>query len=556
MRGIQNRQIFQIGPYERSVENRVQTWRDQGFIRRFWAKDHSLWFAKKEPEIVDRMGWLDLPETMHEKLEDLTRFAERVRLEGIDHVVLLGMGGSSLAPEVFQKTFGNAPGYPELIVLDSTHPDAVRSVEKRLNISQTLFLVSSKSGTTLETLSLFRYFWKQANQASHRPGQHFVAITDPNTPLERMAQEKEFRAVFHAPPDVGGRYSAFTVFGLVPAALIGTDVHSLLERGQTAAENSAFGVEPENASAFLLGAALGIMAEERDKLTILTSPSLSSFPDWLEQLIAESTGKSGKGLIPVANEPRTAAEEYSQDRVFVGLFQDGEDNQELEGFMERLRALEHLVIRIRLADAYDLGQEIFRWEVAIASAGAILGIHPFNQPDVQLAKDLAEKAMRERSPCEKEYTREEGVNVTDRVKLEESLKTWIGQARKGDYLGLQAYLAPSPSTTEALQSIRHTLLKKTRLATTLGYGPRFLHSTGQLHKGGQNSGLFLQLVDEPEQALAVPETDFTFGALIQAQALGDLEALRQRDRRVIRVNLGQDVPMSLRLIEEAIQALH
>ncbi|MDH4218073.1 MAG: hypothetical protein OEY18_06780 [Candidatus Aminicenantes bacterium] len=556
MSGIQVRQTFQIGSYERAVGNRVETWRDQDFIRRFWAKDPILWFPKKESEIVDRMGWLHLPEMMCEKLDDLISFARDIKTEGKIHVVLLGMGGSSLAPEVFQKTFGNAPGYPELMVLDSTHPDAVRSLEQRLDISKTLFLVSSKSGTTLETLSLFRYFWKQIGKASARPGQHFVAITDPDSPLDKIARERAFRSVFQAPSDVGGRYSAFTVFGLIPAALIGTDVHSLLDRGWRAAENSAFCVDPENASGFLLGAALGIMAEERDKLTILTSPSLNSFPDWLEQLIAESTGKSGKGLIPVANEPRTAAEEYSQDRVFVGLFQDGEDNQELEGFMERLRALEHPVIRIRLVDAYDLGQEIFRWEVAIASAGAILGIHPFNQPDVQLAKDLAEKAVRERSSGEKEYTREEGVNVTDRVKLEESLKTWIGQAQKGDYLGLQAYLSPSPSTTEALQSIRHALLKKTRLATTLGYGPRFLHSTGQLHKGGPNSGLFLQLIDEPEKDLAVPESDFTFGTLIQAQALGDLGALRQRGRRVIRVNLKQDVPMSLRLIEEAIQALH
>jgi len=555
MSGIQDRQTFQIGSYERAVGNRVEIWRDQDFVRRFWAKDHTLWFTKKEPEIVDRMGWLHLPETMREKLEDLKSFAERIRSERMVHVVLLGMGGSSLAPEVFQKTFGNAAGYPELIVLDSTHPDAVRSVEKRLNISQTLFLVSSKSGTTLETLSLFRYFWKQANQVSHRPGQHFVAITDSDTPLERMAREREFRAVFHAQPDVGGRYSAFTVFGLGPAAIIGADVRSLLDRGWRAAENSAFCVDPENASGFLLGAALGVMAEERDKLTILTSPSLSSFPDWLEQLIAESTSKSGKGLIPVANEPRTAAEEYGQDRVFVGLFQEGENNQELEGFMERLRALEHPVVRIRLADAYELGQEIFRWEVAIASAGAILGIHPFNQPDVQLAKDLAKKAMRERSSGEKEGMREEGVKLTDRIKLEESLKTWIGQAQKGDYLGLQAYLTPSPSTTEALQSIRHALLKKTRLATTLGYGPRFLHSTGQLHKGGPNSGLFLQLVDEPEQDLAVPETDFTFGALIRAQALGDLGALRQRGRRVIRINLKQAVVSGLRLIKELIPTL-
>ncbi len=552
MSDIQDRQAFQIGSYERAVGNRVGIWRDQDFVRRFWAKDHTLWFARKEPEIVDRMGWLHLPETKREKLDALNSFAERIRSERMVHVVLLGMGGSSLAPEVFQKTFGNAPGYPELIVLGSTHPDAVRSVEKRLNISQTLFLVSSKSGATLETLSLFRYFWNQAKQVSHRPGQHFVAITDPDTPLERVARERAFRTVFYAPPDVGGRYSAFTVFGLVPAALIGVDVQHLLEKCGAAAEENAFLADPGEASGFLLGAALGEMARERDKLTILTSPSLKSFPDWLEQLIAESTGKSGKGLIPVADEPRIAAEEYGQDRVFVGFLQEGESNQELEGFMERLIALEHPVVRIRLTDAYDLGQEIFRWEVAVASAGAILGIHPFNQPDVQLAKELAKEAMSERSVDKTKDQQVEGIEVTDRTKLEHKLKSWIDRAQKGDYLGIQAYLAPNPSTTEALQSIRHALLKKTHLTTTLGYGPRFLHSTGQLHKGGPSSGLFLQLVDEPDQDLAVPETDFTFGALIQAQALGDLEALRQRDRRVIRVNLKQDVEAGLRLMEELI----
>lgn len=550
MSGKQSRQIFQIGPYERTVDNRVQTWRDQDFIRRFWTRDPTLWFPKKESEIVDRMGWLHLPEMMQKKIDDLARFAEKVRLEGRTHVVLLGMGGSSLAPEVFQRTFGNAPGYPELMVLDTTHPDAVRSLEERVDISKVLFLVSSKSGTTLETLSLFRYFWKRMDESGIRPGQNFVAITDPDSPLDKIARERKFRAVFRAPMDVGGRYSAFTVFGLIPAALIGVDVQRLLENGGAAAEKNASCVDPGDASGFLLGAALGEMARERNKLTILTSPALESFPDWLEQLIAESTGKRGKGLIPVVNEPRISVEEYGRDRMFVGLFEHGENNRELDGFLEKLEDMEHPVIRIRLDDAYDLGQEIFLWEIGVASAGAILGIHPFNQPDVQLAKELAKQAMSERSDGENKDKRGEGIEVNDKPILAEELKSWINQAQKGDYLGIQAYLAPNPATTEALQSIRHALLKKTRLATTLGYGPRFLHSTGQLHKGGPNSGLFLQLVDEPEQDIAVPETDFTFGALIRAQARGDLDALRQRDRRVIRVNLSQDVQSGLHLVEE------
>jgi transaldolase/glucose-6-phosphate isomerase len=552
MSGIQDRLAFQIGPYERGVENRVQTWRDQDFLRRFWDKDPTLWFPEKEPEIEDRMGWLHLPEMMQRKIDDLTRFTEEVRSEGRAHVVLLGMGGSSLAPEVFQRTFGNAPGYPELTVLDTTHPDAVRSLEERVDISKALFLVSSKSGTTLETLSLFRYFWKRMDESGIHPGQNFVAITDPDSPLDKVAREREFRAVFRAPTDVGGRYSAFTVFGLIPAALVGVDVRRLLERGAEAAEKNSSHVDPEEASGFLLGAALGEMARERNKLTILASPALDSFPDWLEQLIAESTGKCGKGLIPVVNESRISVEEYGRDRMFVGLFEQGENNRELDGFLEKLEDMEHPVIRILLDDAYDLGQQIFLWEIGVASAGTILGIHPFNQPDVQLAKELAKKAMSEGSSDENKDKRGEGIEVTDRPKLAEELKSWISQAQKGDYLGIQAYLAPNPSTTEALQSIRHALLKKTRLATTLGYGPRFLHSTGQLHKGGPNSGLFLQLVDEPEQDIAVPETDFAFGALIRAQARGDLEALRQRDRRVIRVNLNQDVQSGLHLVKEVL----
>jgi transaldolase/glucose-6-phosphate isomerase len=555
MSGIQDRLNFQIGPYEREVENRIQTWRDQDFIRRFWAKDSTLWSPKKEPEIVDRMGWLHLPEMMQKKMDDLTRFAEKVRLEGIDHVVLLGMGGSSLAPEVFQRTFGNTPGYPKLMVLDTTHPDAVRDLDQSVDIANALFLVSSKSGTTLETLSFFNYFWKRMDEAGIHPGQNFVAITDPDSPLDRIARDREFRAVFRAPTDIGGRYSAFSVFGLIPAALIGVDVQRLLERGRAAAEKNAPDVDPKDASGFLLGAALGEMDREKDKLTILTSPALGSFPDWLEQLIAESSGKCGKGLIPVANEPRIAVEEYGRDRVFIGLFEHGENSRELDGFLEELKNMGHPVVRIRLDDAYDLGQEIFLWEIGVASAGAILGIHPFNQPDVQLAKELAKKAMSEGSADENKDKRGEEIEIKDRAKLENELRSWIGKGQKGDYLGIQAYLAPNPSTTEALQSIRHALLKKTRLATTLGYGPRFLHSTGQLHKGGPNSGLFLQLVDEAEKDLAVPETDFTFGALIQAQARGDLEALRQRNRRVIRINLHQGVQSGLHLIEDILLAL-
>ncbi|NQT79099.1 MAG: hypothetical protein HQ555_01740 [Candidatus Aminicenantes bacterium] len=555
--GLKDRQVLELGEYKGQVEERLKSWKEQKFSRRLWAKDHTLWFPEPKPEIADRLGWLELPEMKHERLDALSSFAQGVKEEGISNVVLLGMGGSSLAPEVFQKTFGNAPGYPELFVLDSTHPSAIGSMEEKLDLVRTLFLVSSKSGTTLETLSLFRYFWNQMNSLTDKPGSHFVAITDPGTPLMKLAKDRDFRQVFQSNPDVGGRYSAFTDFGLVPAALIGMDIQRLLDRARIASENAAFCDSEDRASGLILGAALGEVARSKDKLTFLTSPSLSGFPDWLEQLIAESTGKDGKGMIPVVSEPPSSIEEYGKDRFFVCLSLEGDNEAELE---EQRRALEkagHPTVLINLKEKYDLGQEIFRWEVAIASAGAVLGIHPFNQPDVQLAKDLAHKAMEKRQEPEGESIDPvETFSVEEPEVLTGALKNWVAQAQSGNYIALHAYISPNVSTTRALQRIRSGLLKHTQLATTLGYGPRFLHSTGQLHKGGPNIGLFLQLVDEPSVDLSIPETDYSFNTLIEAQALGDYQALKQRDRRVLRVNLKSDVSGGLDRLKDLIENLY
>jgi transaldolase/glucose-6-phosphate isomerase len=461
------------------------------------------------------------------------------------------MGGSSLAPDVFQKTFGNAPGYPGLFVLDSTHPSAVLTVEDKLDLNRTLFIVSSKSGTTLETLSLFRYFWNKVRLNTDGPGKHFVAITDPGTPLMKLAQERNFRRVFEANPDVGGRYSALTYFGMVPAALIGMDIHKLLDRAWTASENCASTVSEEKAAGIILGASLGEISRDHNKLTFIASDSIRSFPDWLEQLIAESTGKDGKGILPVAGEPLVSAGDYSQDRFFVFLTLARESDSELENRMNALKQAGHPFIRIELSDKYALGREIFSWEVAVASAGSVLGIHPFNQPDVQLAKDFTKKAM-EKIGKEEEENDEKTWILDEPETLAQAMKEWMGQAKPGDYIALQAYLPPSEETTEVLQDIRLELLKRTRLATTLGYGPRFLHSTGQLHKGGPNSGLFLQIADEPSIHLPVPETDYDFNTLIKAQAEGDYRALQQRGRRVLRVNLKSDVSRGLRKLHELI----
>ncbi len=544
-------QTFEIGEWKTEVEERLKHWKKQDFSRRLWAKDPTLWFSEPQPEITDRLGWLVLPEMMHKNLDELSSFAKQIKDEGISHLVLLGMGGSSLAPDVFQEAFGNAPGYPRLFVLDSTHSSAVLSVEDKLDLNRTLFIVSSKSGTTLETLSLFRYFWHKIRGITDDPGKHFVAITDPGTHLMKMAQERNFQRVFEAHPDVGGRYSALTYFGMVPAALIGMDIHKLLDRAWAASENCAVCVSEEKAAGIILGASLGEISRDRNKLTFIASDSIRSFPDWVEQLIAESTGKDDKGILPVAGEPLTSVEEYGLDRIFVFLTLAGDDNRDFEDRIKALKQAGHPIIRIELKDKYDLGREIFSWEVAVASAGSVLGIHPFNQPDVQLAKDFTKKAM-EKIGKEKEESDEETWPIDEPEPLTQALKSWLGQAKEGDYIALQAYLPPSKETTEALQSIRFEFLKRTRLATTLGYGPRFLHSTGQLHKGGPNSGLFLQIVDEPDSDLPVPETDYDFNTLIKAQAVGDYRALQQRGRRVIRVNLKSDVRGGLKKLHDLI----
>jgi transaldolase/glucose-6-phosphate isomerase len=453
------------------------------------------------------------------------------------------MGGSSLAPEVFQKVFGIKEGYPELIVLDSTHPSAIRTVERRIDLRFILFLVSSKSGTTIETLSFFKYFWKKVGQVDEDQGRHFVAISDPGTPLVELAKERNFHRIFDSiyNRDVGGRYSALTFFGLVPASLIGIDVNKFLDKSWTIAKNCAFCLSSKKSSGLVLAAALGELAKKgRDKVTFLTSSSLESFPVWLEQLIAESLGKDGKGIVPIVNEPMTCHKNYGDDRFFIFLNVKTDDILEQEKLVNKLIADGHPLIRIDLTEKINIGQEIYFWEIAIAAAGAILGIHPFNQPDVQMAKDLARNMMVKDS---KEIL---GINDIETIssdkpkQLRDAVRTWLQQAKEGDYIGIQAYIAPSLEATRVLQKVRFELLKNIHIATTLGYGPRFLHSTGQLHKGGFNTGLFLQLVDEPEESLDVPETNYSFRTLIDAQAKGDYRVLKQLDRRVLRIDLGKD----------------
>ncbi len=543
-------QRMSLGSVQSAVEKRLADWQAADFGRRLWAKDYTLW-AKEPTEITNRLGWLTLSEVMSKQTGDLDQFVQAVRADGFDNVVLLGMGGSSLAPEVFETTFGHKMGYPDLSVLDSTHPDAVRAVEKSVNLEHTLFLVSSKSGATIEPNSYMKYFWARVGEKTKDVAKHFVAITDPGTALVKEAQSRKFRRIFETVPDVGGRYSALTHFGLVPAALIGVDIPRFLSVARGMAQACAASVPVANNPGLVLGAALGELAlAGLDKVTFATSRSFALLPAWLEQLIAESTGKNDKGIVPVAGEPLGSPEVYGRDRVFVYLRASQDSDPDQEARLKTLEAAAHPVIRIEAGETLDLGQEFFRWELAIAAAGAVLGIQPFDQPDVELAKNLARQAMAGQSQS---VPGPGPVLASDRDNLKNAVSGWLGKAKPGDYISIQAYLAPKAATTTALEGIQKTLRDTTHLATTLGYGPRFLHSTGQLHKGGPNTGLFVQFVDEPSDPLPVPETDYTFGQLIKAQALGDFQAFTQRGRRVLRVNLGKDVTGGLRQFENALR---
>jgi len=516
------------GPLAAAVERRLSAWAGEHAAARLWRRDHTLWFPEDRPELTDRLGWLDLPGAMGARLGELDALARSVREDGIERVALLGMGGSSLAPEVFQKVLGNAPGHPALTVLDSTHPAAVARLTNAIDPDRTLFVVASKSGGTVETLSFFRHFWKLLVDLPDR-GRRFVAITDPGSGLEQLARERGFRAVILAPPDVGGRFSALCPFGLAPAALIGVPLARFLDHAGAAAQ--AHG--DSRAPGFVLGALLGEAAKAgRDKLTLITSPGLEAFPAWLEQLIAESLGKEGRGVVPVAGELTSDPAFSGEDRVFVRLQLAAEEDGNVERLLGELEQAGHPVVRIELGSPLELGAEMLRWEVATAMAGSILGVNPFDQPDVQLAKEMAKRAM----------AGETGGGAPATVPAAEAaagpLDRWLGTVAPGCYVAVQAFLAPSEANAAALAALRSALADRLRVPVTTGWGPRYLHSTGQLHKGGPASGRFLQLIDRPEVDLPIPETGPTFGRLIAAQAAGDAAALAARGRAPLRLDLG------------------
>lgn len=502
------------------VDRRLDALQAAAVPKRIWAKDPTVWKDDLDtPEITDRLGWLTVADRMAREITAPVGFAGEVRPQ-FDRVVLCGMGGSSLAPEVLAQTFGAGSGFPALHVLDSTHPRAVTAALEGVDVGRTLFLISSKSGTTQETDSFFRHFWERSGGR----GQQFVAVTDPDTPLAALAAERGFRQTFLNPPDIGGRYSALSYFGLVPAALIGADIAALLERARTAAEACGPAVPARDNPGAWLGAILGEAAlAGRNKATFVLSPGVASFGWWVEQLIAESTGKEGKGILPVVGEPLGAPAVYGTDRVFVSLRLRDEPMSDEETRLAALSAAGHPVVRIELADRLDLGHAFFRWEFATAVAGAVLGINAFDQPNVAESKANTKAVLKEGRAASVTSTRTE-------------VEGFLAGFQPGDYLSLMAYLPPTPENDRRLAALRVRLRDRLKVATTFGYGPRFLHSTGQLHKGGPAVGHFVQIVDQPEPDVPIPGEAFSFGALITAQAEGDLQALRRRGRPVLRVD--------------------
>ena len=516
------RHSAELRAFDQAVAQRLVELERADVPKRIWGRDPTVWKPDPDtPEISDRLGWLNVGKMMAQQVKPLTAFAEEIRRE-FDRVVLCGMGGSSLAPEVLWRTFGQRTGFPTLAVLDSTDPRAVTAALAGGALERTLFLVSSKSGTTQETDCLYRYFWERAGGR----GAQFVAITDPDTPLARLAAERGFRRAFLNPKDIGGRYSALSYFGLVPAALIGIDVGQLLHRAHRMAEACAAWVPARQNPAAWLGAILAEAAlAGRNKATFVLAPGIDSFGLWVEQLIAESTGKEGKGILPVAEEPLGSPQVYGRDRLFVALTLAGEEgeNDATEPRLRALMATGHPVVRLALEDRYDLGQEFFRWEFATAVAGAILQINAFDQPNVAESKQNTKDVLAGKQPPAPPATAAE-------------LERFLAAVRPGDYLALMAYLPPTPQNDRRLGAVRARLRDRLTVATTLGYGPRFLHSTGQLHKGGPPVGHFLQITERPDRDVAIPSMPYTFGQLEAAQAEGDLRALRGRGRPAVRID--------------------
>ncbi len=560
--GAHDKQIIAAPGYDSQVNAAFKDLDQNDFPARLWKKDATLW--SKEPAdrdaIRNALGWLTVPETMCERVKDLAAFADEVRGAGFRNVVLLGMGGSSQSAELFATTFSSPPGYPKLHVLDTTVPETIRTLDRNIDCTRALFVVASKTGDTIETESHLRAFFEHVKAKSSNPaGSHFVAITDPGTKLAAIAKENKFRRVFLNPPDIVGCYSVLSYFGFVPAALIGMDVATLVDRAIRMTHSSAGCVRVEENPGVSLGAALGALGKPgRDKVTFIISPPISAFGLWVEQLIAESTGKDHLGLVPVCDEPLVSPKAYGKDRVFVYLkLRNGADAAQDAAF-EAIKQAGIPTVLITLSDKIDLGEEFMRWEIAAATAAAVIGVDPFKQPGVQESKDntgriLAEFARNKNFPAQSPVAEKGQLALFAGGVADEALKGgrdfrsmiggFMNLARPGDYFATMAYVSPNPTVDKEIAVIRKAVVERFGVATTFGYGPRCLHSTGQLHKGGPNTGLFLQITQDHRDSVAIPGAPYDFAQLNQAQYLGDLQSLEAHGRRAIRVHLAGDDPI-------------
>jgi len=551
-----------LGKYNDFFVSTFDTLIKEKIIERIWNKDHTVW-SNEPSEITNRLGWLVSPETSLNAFDEIDRFVNGVKEEGFTKILLMGMGGSSLAPEVFSLVFGSEEGYPELFVLDSTDPEAVLEYDKKLSSEKTLFIVSTKSGGTVETFSFMKYFYNQTLKriGKDETGKRFVAITDPGSGLEKIAGELNFRKIFLNDPDIGGRYSALSFFGIVPAALIGIDIKKLLKSAAGISSASKTG----DSFAGKLGAAIAELGNQgKDKLTFIMSKEISSFGGWAEQLIAESTGKNGEGILPVDGESVENPEYYSEDRLFVYIHL--KNNIKERAAVKRITDAGHPVIEIILDDIYDLGQQFFIWELATAVAGWKLGIQPFDQPDVESAKILAKQMVKEyqekgKLPEQQAVFSDGEIKIFGDIKInsiDEALKVFLDNSiSKGSYVALQAYIKPDQKYDKILQELRMKIMKHYKTAVTLGYGPRFLHSTGQLHKGDAGKGLFIQITSSTGNDIQIPDnpgevsSTISFGILKSAQALGDMQALLNKGREVLRFDFNKNVMESLKIISNS-----
>ncbi|MGH7764521.1 MAG: bifunctional transaldolase/phosoglucose isomerase [Candidatus Dormibacteraceae bacterium] len=529
------RQWYSLGRLQPAVDAQLARLKKEDAPRRLWAKDSTLWSSDpaKRDEIRDRLGWLNVAEMMLEKSAELRELAAHGRT--YSDVVLLGMGGSSLCPDVLRNTFGIVKGHPRLHVLDTTDPATILAIRAKIRIQDTLFVVASKSGETTETLSHFAYFWDQVNKNGRagKAGRHFAAITDPGTGLEKLARAHGFRWIFSNPPDIGGRYSALSYFGLVPGALMGVDVTELLERAVEMGHSCADSVAVEANPGMWLGAVMGRLATQgRNKLTLITSPKVAAFGYWVEQLIAESTGKEGKGIVPVEGEPLGKPSVYGDDRLYVYIRLDADPPNRAVQALEKAGLP---VVTLTMRDKLDLGGEFLRWEIAVAIAGSIMGIDAFDQPNVQESKDNTKKVLAKF----KSTGRLPAAESMAAARARAAIRSLLDKAKPGAYFAIMAYTTRTAGSEAAIAAMRIAVRDAMQIATTAGYGPRFLHSTGQLHKGGPKTGLFLQIVQDDRRDVAIPGQPYSFSVLKQAQSLGDLESLSSRRLPVLRVTLGR-----------------